>query len=55
MSWYKLMFSYCLKARCELSFCVSALGFVVLGFAGYKMFPMVLGLGTLISGSDDVP
>ena len=57
MSWYKLMVSCCLpKARRELSSCrVSSLGVGLLGFAGYKVFPMVLGLGTLVSGSDDVP
>ena len=57
MSWYKLMVSCCLlKTRCKLSFSgVSNLWVVLLGVAEYKVFPMDLGLGTLVSGSDDVP
>ena len=56
MSWYKLMFNFCLQvARCESSCCESALGVVLLCCVGYKEFLMVLGLGTLVSGSDDVP
>ena len=41
--------------KVNFSCCVSALGVVLLGCAGYKEFLMVLGLGTLVSGSDDVP
>ena len=37
------------------SCCLGALEVAGLGLAGYKVFPMVLGLGTLVSGSDDVP
>ena len=56
MSWYKLMVKFCLlEARREFSCCVSALGVVLLGCAGYKEVLMVLGLATLVSGSDDVP
>jgi hypothetical protein len=35
--------------------CLSALEVGGVGLARYKVFPMVLGLGTLVSGSDDVP
>jgi hypothetical protein len=35
--------------------CVSALEVAGVGLVGYEVFLMVLGLGTLVSGSDDVP
>jgi hypothetical protein len=37
------------------SCCLCALEVAVSGLVGYKLFPMVLGLGTHVSGSDDVP
>jgi hypothetical protein len=37
------------------SCCLSALEVANVGLAGYKVFLMVLGLGTLVSGSYDVP
>ena len=57
MSWYRLMVNLCLpKARREhFSCCESDLEVGEFALAGYKVFPMVLGLGTLVSGSDDVP
>ena len=49
------MVSYCL-AWCKLSLCrVSDLRVVLLAVAEYKVSPMDFGLGTLVSGSDDVP
>ena len=42
-------------ARREYSSCCeSALVVAESVFVGYELFPMVLGLGTLVSGSDDV-
>jgi hypothetical protein len=35
--------------------CLSALEVAGVGLVGYEVFLMVLGLGTLVSGSDDVP
>ena len=57
MRWYKLMVSGCiLMARRKLSLCrVSDLWVVLLGVADYKVSPMDLGLGSLVSCSDDVP
>ena len=57
MRWYKLMVSGCIHmARRKLSPCrVSDLRVVLLGVADYKVYPMDLGLGSLVSGSDDVP
>jgi hypothetical protein len=37
------------------SCCLSALKVASVGLVGYEVFLMVLGLGTLVSGSDDVP
>jgi hypothetical protein len=37
------------------SCCVSALEVAGVGLVGYEVFLMILGLGTLVSGSDDVP
>ena len=37
------------------SCCESALVVTNSVLVGYEVFPMVLGLGTLVSGSDDVP
>jgi hypothetical protein len=36
------------------SCCLSALEVAGVGLVGYEVFLMVLGLGTLVSGSDDV-
>ena len=51
------MFSTLLhKVRRELSSCcVYALVVVKFSLDGYMVFPMVMGVGTLVSGSDDVP
>jgi hypothetical protein len=35
--------------------CMSALEVAGVGLVGYEVFLTVLGLGTLVSGSDDVP
>jgi hypothetical protein len=41
---------------CEhTSCCVGALEVAGVGLVGYEVFLMVSGLGTLVSGSDDVP
>jgi hypothetical protein len=44
-----------LKVRRKHSFCCeSTLEVAEIGLLGYEVFPMVLDLGTLVSGSDDV-
>lgn len=35
--------------------CESALEVAEIGLVGHEVFPMFLGLGTLVFGSDDVP
>jgi hypothetical protein len=57
VSWFGIIFSPCLlKDRHKHSFCCeSNLEVVEIGFVGYEVFSMVLGLGILVSGSDDVP
>jgi hypothetical protein len=37
------------------TYCMSALEVAGVGLVGYEVFLMVMGLGTLVSGSDDVP
>ena len=47
---------YLYKVRREFSSCCEvALEVAEVGLAGYKVFPTIMGLGTLVSGSDDVP
>jgi hypothetical protein len=51
------MFSRCLPLvgrKCS-SCCESTLEVAKAVLVGYEVFPTVLGLGTLLSGSDDVP
>jgi hypothetical protein len=56
VSWFRIMFNSCLlKVRRKHSFCCeSTLEVAEIGLLGYEVFPMVLDLGTLVSGSDDV-
>ena len=44
------------KVRCEFtSSCRHVLEVAVVVLVGYAVLTVVLGLGTLVSGSDDVP
>ena len=44
------------KVRCEFtSSCGHVLEVAVVVLVGYAVLTVVLGLGTLVSGSDDVP
>ena len=44
------------KVRCEFTSCRRhVLEVAVVFLVGYVVLTMVLGLGTLVSGSDDVP
>ena len=57
MHWWRPMVDLIFqKVSCEFtSSCTHVLQVAVVVLVGYVVLTMVLGLGTLVSGSDDVP